>query len=93
MNLLTETNEILKSNGKNIFDVLWYGTAEFIISNDIQQLFLIEYDNGFGGTKIPDQLIVVGHDWWLERNEYDGGEWWEFKSIPVKPTKEKQLAV
>lgn len=30
-------------------------------------------------------LIVVGKDFWLERHEYDGSEWWEFKSIPMEP--------
>ena len=85
VNLLAETKKVLESHGKNIFDVLWYGTTELIISNDIQQLFSIEYDDGFGGSEIPDELIVVGVDWWLERHEYDGSEWWEFKQIPIKP--------
>lgn len=26
--------------------------------------------------------MVVGDDWWLERHEYDGSEWWEFKRLP-----------
>ena len=25
-----------------------------------------------------------GSDWWLERGEYDGSEWWEFRREPVK---------
>jgi hypothetical protein len=89
INFLEETKKELERNGKNIFDVLWLGTKEFAISNDIQQLFSFDYDNGYGGTQIPDELIVVGVDWWMERQEYDGGEWWEFKQMPTKPAKER----
>ena len=89
INFLEETKAELASNGKNIFDVLWYGTREFVVSNDIQQLFSFDYDDGFGGTEIPDELIIVGKDWWMERHEYDGSEWWEFKEMPVKPEIEK----
>jgi len=27
----------------------------------------------------------VGDDWWLERHEYDGSEWWVFQKLPIKP--------
>lgn len=43
------------------------------------------YHDGFGGVEIDMGLIVVGKDFWLERHEYDGSEWWEFKSIPMEP--------
>ena len=36
-------------------------------------------------------LLVVGDNWWLERHEYDGSEWWEFKTIPNKPKGELRL--
>lgn len=85
MNLLEETKEILKENDKLIFDILWFGTEKFVVDHDIQELFSIEYDDGFGGNEIPMALIVVGDNWWLERHEYDGSEWWEFKELPTKP--------
>lgn len=44
-----------------------------------------DYDCSFGGAEIYDNLYVVGADWWLERHEYDGSEWWEFKRLPAKP--------
>lgn len=28
---------------------------------------------------------MAGDDWWLERAEYDGSEWWKFKTLPVEP--------
>jgi hypothetical protein len=45
----------------------------------------VNYDDGFGGNEIPLSLVVVGDDWWLERGEYDGSEWWEFKRLPPAP--------
>lgn len=63
MNLLKETKEILESKGKTIFDVLWIGTKDDVWYVDIQQLFNVDYDDGFGSQKIPDELLVVGEDW------------------------------
>ncbi len=40
------------------------------------------YNNGFGAPEVDLNLKIVGNDWWLERAEYDGSEWWEYKSIP-----------
>lgn len=40
------------------------------------------YNNGFGVPEVDLSLKIVGHYWWLERAEYDGAEWWEYKSIP-----------
>lgn len=91
MNLLKETREILACHGKTVFDILWFGTREAVWEADIQKLFSIEYDGGFGGAEIPENLLVVGEDWWLERHEYDGSEWWEFKQLPVKPLAVKRV--
>ena len=40
------------------------------------------YDNGFGGTEVLEVTMIVGKDFWLERHEYDGSEWWEYKELP-----------
>jgi hypothetical protein len=59
MNLLEETREVLKENGKDLFDILWFGTPSFVFDYDIQKLFSIEYDNGYGSNEMPRDLIVV----------------------------------
>ena len=41
-----------------------------------------EYNDGYGIEEINTDLILVGKDFWLERHEYDGSEWWEYKSMP-----------
>ncbi len=88
INLLQETKTLLESHGKCIFDVEWFGirdTAE--IEGDIQEVFSVDYDNGYGGHEVPLDLVVVGNGWWLERWEYDGSEGWEFNNALIKPEK------
>lgn len=44
-----------------------------------------EYHSGYGGQEIDPSLKIVLNDGsWLERAEYDGAEWWEFKKSPVQ---------
>lgn len=86
MNLLSETLEKLKENGKSMDDVLWIGSSDGIIHKHVfLELANVNYDNGYGGQEIARDLVLVGDGWWLERGEYDGSEWWEFKSLPIKP--------
>ena len=102
VNLLKETIECINDNGKQTSDVLWVGRnyydwekEEQIIYKNTWDNFCLNanffYDNGYGGNEIPMDLIVVGKDFWLERHEYDGSEWWEFKTIPVEPEEIREL--
>lgn len=93
MNLLKETVEILTDNKKQPKDVLWCGSDEFgwFSWEDFVKVADIEYDHGYGGQEIARDLLIVGNDWYLERHEYDGSEWWEYKTIPIKPTKHTVL--
>ena len=85
-NLLHETIGALKKNGKTEKDIKWIGSNEVEIP---QEMFFkmadTVYDSGYGGQEVASDLMIVGDDWWLERHEYDGSEWWEFKTIPNKP--------
>jgi hypothetical protein len=87
MNLKEETLEELKSNGKFKKDVLFVtnGFAYISFKSFLDISEKIEYDNGYGSAKIDLDLKIVGKDWWLERYEYDGSEWWVFKKHPEKP--------
>lgn len=99
-NFLEETLQVLVNHDKAPTDVEWCGFNRPELSTvDFEtELFgwctweefaafagCVKYDAGFGGAEIPLGLLVVGKDFWLERGEYDGGEWWEFKSLPVRP--------
>lgn len=66
--------------------MLWFGTEDKSINSDVfWKIADILYDNGFGGTEVNESLLVVGDKWWMERHEYDGSEWWEYKEHPTQP--------
>lgn len=86
-NLLLETIEVLSAHNKEPRDVVWVGDEYgYTTWEDFKNKANITYDNGWGGNEVQMSLVVVGRDWWLERHEYDGSEWWEFKTIPQKPS-------
>lgn len=92
MNLKQETLDVLERHNKKIEDILWIGGDDFTISiDDFFRKADREYDKGYGSQKVATDLKIVGDDWWLERHEYDGSEWWEFKTKPVKPSKEEKI--
>lgn len=94
VNLKSETIEQLKDNGKTPDDVRWVGgaTAKYENPTSLRMTWDtfakhadFDYDTGYGGEQVNLNLLVVGDDWWLERHEYDGSEWWEFQSLPIAP--------
>lgn len=91
MNLLYETMEILMEHKKSAADVRWVGLRKDSLGmsendgrlpvgswEDFERVANFDYDAGYGGKEVASGLIIVGDDWWLERAEYDGSEWWEF---------------
>ena len=104
-NLLDETLEIIQDNGKTTDGIKfvrckWYewvsgGTIcyEYYMTwDDFASQANREYDEGYGGAEVKYDLQIVGANWWLERHEYDGSEWWEFKSLPKRPKKYKKFS-
>ena len=85
MNLLEETLYRLSRNDKTWDDVMFVrcGLATFT-PEQAKPMLDFEYDNGYGHQEVDDSLLIVGRDWWMERHEYDGSEWWEFKCMPKK---------
>jgi hypothetical protein len=94
-NLLAETVKVLSDHDKTPEDVLCvisgYGVdkmTKMSWARFAETAKDIEYDSGYGCWYILSSLKVLGPDWWLERAEYDGSEWWEFKSQPAVPDTE-----
>lgn len=82
-NLLEETLEILKENGKTPDDVRY--VCKYPLMTDWKHFELnanFIYDNGYGFQEINCTLMIVGDGWWMERWDYDGSEGWEFKNNP-----------
>lgn len=50
--------------------------------SEFKQLANRIYDRGYGGVEVIIATKIVGKDFWLERHEYDGSEWWEYKELP-----------
>ena len=95
-NLLEETKEKLADCHKTPKDVLWIGTSdgsEAITWEEFEQIANFDYDSGYGTAEIRLDLVVVGRDWWLERYEYDGAEWWVYKEQPKLLENHKKLSM
>lgn len=83
-NLLTETIEFLNRYDHKPMDVYFVTDGFYSATwNDFSDAARkIDYDSGYGCVKIFHNLKLVGKDWWIERHEYDGSEWWEYKTMP-----------
>lgn len=92
-NLLDETLRELEENGKDTSDVLWVGDSDFKTTwENFEKIAKnCNYNSGYGGAEVYQNLKIVGNDWWLERGEYDGSEWWEFKTIPKEPATTNEM--
>lgn len=78
-NLLEETKEILEQHSKTFDDIIFVGdrsTHTKMTVKDFLEHANVEYKNGYGIEEINTDLILVGKDFWLERNTYDGSDWW-----------------
>jgi len=86
MNLKDETLEIMAEHGKTKEDIVWIGCRDFAIGPaTFWRLADRMYDSGYGWQEVATDLLVVGDNWWMERHEYDGSEWWEYKEPPKMP--------
>ena len=59
---------------------------------DISQFDRLDtrYYNSYGGQEVFG-IVVFKDSSWLERGEYDGAEWWEYKKTPTKEEVEQIL--
>lgn len=93
-NLLKETLDMMATNGKSPDDVEWVGTENGWCSwsHFAERAKDYNYHSGYdGGIEVNASLVIVGADWWMERHDYDGSEWWEFKTLPQRPEAERQI--
>ena len=88
-NLWEETIEFLKENDKAFEDVLYIQGKDFKVTKENFEIVAkkTNYDSDFGAQHVATDLVLVGDGWWIERAEYDGSEWWEFKTIPTEKPK------
>jgi hypothetical protein len=94
MNAKKELLEILKKNNKTVDNIVAIiikyelSYTKIIEINKIEQLDFNYYD-GYGGQYLYGYVLLDDQDW-LERHEYDGSEWWEYKKYPSYLLKEEK---
>ena len=93
-NFKNETLQVLESKNKKQKDILFATDGKnYIDKDEFFELADFNYDDGFGGNEIFMGLKLVGKDFWLERHEYDGSEWWEYKTMPTKPEHKDKIII
>lgn len=95
-NAKKELLEKLDKCGKNLKDIDWlkigfeeedYERFDDRIKWNMQKEIIdiefldVEYYSGYGGQELYG-LVVFKDGSRLERGEYDGAEWWEYKETP-----------
>ncbi len=91
-NLYQQLLEKLEANDKTLADIVWIGSDDGLLVipiSNLKDVFDVDYDNSYGAQEIASDLVVVGDGWWLERFEYDGAEWWDYKSTPILQSEPK----
>ena len=93
-NLWEETTRMLAAHGKTFENVEYVQGSGFGITkeNFEQVAKKTNYDSGFGAAHVATDLVVVGKNWWLERGEYDGSEWWEYKESPKQVNEVREIS-
>lgn len=83
-NFLEETLEALREYDKTPTDIHWIGTLN---GNAVMSWPMFkehadfEYNDDFRG--VNSQLVIVGGDWWMERDYDDNlGDSWAFRTMP-----------
>jgi len=86
-NLLQTIIDELQMYDKTIADIKWIGCRDYIIDKadflDIasQHTFILDLP----ANLVPEDLIIAGEDWWLERFHSEQRENWVFKQYPTRP--------
>lgn len=83
VNLLEETVECMKKNGKNPSNVLFVNTDEgFMRWKDFADQADEYYNYQSGHSQVRSDLVIIGVDFWMERTQYGDTEWWVYYEKP-----------
>lgn len=83
-NLWQETIEVLKAWENTFDDVIAIYGDDFQISkeNFKEVAQKTDYDSGYGAPKIATDLTILGTNFIMAREDYDGAENWQYIVIP-----------
>ncbi|HFU4486920.1 TPA: hypothetical protein ACGPAZ_001099 [Streptococcus suis] len=93
-NLWEETMEVLKDHGKTFDGVRFIQGNDFKITKENFENVAkkTNYDSWYGSANVATDLVVVGKNWWLERGEYDGAEWLNYKESPKQVNEVREIS-
>lgn len=91
IDLIQETKNYMASLGYKKEDIAWIGGRQFAVPiNCFWDCPPQMYDPGYGSVHVAIDLTIVFKDnTWLERQEYDGSEWWVHRKAPQEPFEHK----
>ena len=92
-NLWKETLEILEKHKKTYDDVICICSDDYRISKDNYKEIAEQtnYYDGYGAQEVVSDLRLYGDNWYIERAEYDGSEWFEYRTIEHKDLPLKEI--
>lgn len=83
MEIQSDTEEVVHENfatGETEFiDIILKGKGDIDWSK-VKDEYL-DYDDGYG-SQVWSGWVSFTDGTWIERHEYDGSEWWEYKETP-----------
>jgi len=82
INAKDELLKVLKENNKSVDDIISIGIRIYTYDNEPKTINSVDdldinYNNGYGSQNLYGYVLLKNNTW-LERNEYDGSEWWEY---------------
>lgn len=85
--LIQETKDFIAALGYTKDDIQWIGGQDFVVPLDCFWNAAPQfYDAGYGWAEVAEDFKIVFKDGsWMERAEYDGSEWWNYKCCPKRP--------
>lgn len=94
INALAEIAAALAENKKALTNIdylhIYIKEVEVTAVEELEKLSKIDYDSGYGQQNLYGAIVFKDKSW-LERGEYDGAEWWEYKTVPTKESIENHI--
>lgn len=87
LDLIQETKDFISALGYKKEDIQWMGGRDFAIPiDDFWNSKPQFYSAGYGWQEVaPDFKVAFKDHSWIQREEYDGSEWWEYYHYPEMP--------
>lgn len=92
-NLWKETIGVLEKHNLSFDDVVAiYGNDFQITKENFEEVAKkTNYDSGYGSQEVASDLKILGNNFIMTREEYDGSEWWNINFTNGIPKEVKHI--